>query len=137
VCKFFFFYVVFIIILFCKYLCKKKKNLLCTLRSNVSCTFERRRGVAYELTFVCSTAAPHHTHYCTNTFERQPLRSNAELTCPTCTRHKCGRTHLRTFECTRVEPLQDLFLGHFSPLPLIFPVAPYKPVTSISVSPPP
>jgi hypothetical protein len=64
----------------CKYLCNhfslcvvvniflfvnifvKKKKLPCTLRSNAPCTFERRHKAAFELTCICSTAAPHLTH---------------------------------------------------------------------------
>jgi hypothetical protein len=61
VCKYFSLCVVFVIILFCKYLCKKKKKI-CTLRSNAPFAFERRHGAAFELTCVCLTAAPHHTH---------------------------------------------------------------------------
>jgi hypothetical protein len=57
---------------------KKKKFVVCTVHSNVSCTFERVDRVAYELTFVCSTAAPHHTHTLL---------------------HECVRTSNFTFEC--------------------------------------
>jgi hypothetical protein len=46
----------FVIILFCKYLSLKKKNF------TVHSAFEHRHRVVYELTCVCSTTAPHHTH---------------------------------------------------------------------------
>jgi hypothetical protein len=70
----------------CKYFSSKKKNIfLCTLRSNVSCTFEHVHCAANELTFVCLTAAPHHTHS---------------------TLHACVRTYLRTFErMTHLTPM--------------------------------
>jgi hypothetical protein len=112
---------------------KKKKN--CTMHSNVSCTFERVHGAAYELTFVCSTATPHHTHTLMHTcVQTYPVSSNAEHTCHKCTQHECGRTHLCTFERTRAEPSRDLFLGHFFSLFLPFTVASYASPPPFSVS---
>jgi hypothetical protein len=62
-----------LLFLFCKYLSKKKKSfVVCTVRSNVSCTFERVHRAAYELTFVCSTVAPHHTHTLLHVCVRTP-----------------------------------------------------------------
>jgi ABC-type sulfate transport system permease component len=74
--------VVFVIILFFFFFVNifvKKKN--CTLRSNAPFTFERRHGAAFELTCVCSTAAPHHTHTLMHACIRtHPVRLNAEPT---------------------------------------------------------
>jgi hypothetical protein len=80
-----------------------------------------------DLTFVCSTAAPQHSHTLLHIYVRTStftFKRRAFLA--TCTRHECGRTHLCTFERTRAEPLQDLFLGHFFPIPPHTIVAPYK-----------
>jgi hypothetical protein len=71
--------VVFVIILLCKYLCKKK-NLLCTLHSNAPFAFERRHEAAFELTCVCSTTAPHLTDTPLYTCVRPyPIGSNADM----------------------------------------------------------
>jgi hypothetical protein len=50
----------------CKYFqCVKifvKKIKICTMRLNVPCMFDRRHGLVFELTCVCSSAAPYLTH---------------------------------------------------------------------------
>jgi hypothetical protein len=83
-----------------------------------TCTFEHVLGTTFDLALVSSTAAPQYTHTLMHSCGRTyPVSSNTEPFCTICTRHKCGRMNLCTFECTRAEPFQDLFLGHFSPFP--------------------
>jgi hypothetical protein len=131
VCKNFIWCVLCVVFFYFVNIFPKKKILL-------HYAFEHVHDTAFDLAFVCSTAAPHHTHTlmhaCVRTY---PVSLNAELSCPTCTKHECGRTHLRTFERTRAEPLQDLFLGHFSPISPIFTVASYAPLPLLPRSPPP
>jgi hypothetical protein len=63
VCKYFSLCVVFVCV-FVNIFVKKKKNLLYTMHSSIPCTFERRHGPAFELTFICSSAEPtSHTHF--------------------------------------------------------------------------
>jgi hypothetical protein len=74
-----------------------QKKKIGIMRSNVPCTFDRRHGPAFELTCVCSSAAPYHTHTllhaCVRTY---PVRLNAEPTSLTHPQHECDRTHLLT-----------------------------------------
>jgi hypothetical protein len=146
---------------FCKYfalcLCifsvsifvKKKKNLLCTLRSNVPCAFDRRYRHAFEFTCVYSTAVPHHTHTLLHACVRMHhIRSNAEPTSRTYTKHECNRTHpIRLIACVfgfSHDPFRSLFLPFFpifSPtavqLSSLFPQIPPPKLPNIQTPPPP
>jgi hypothetical protein len=88
------------------------------MRSNVPYTFDRRHRPAFELTCVCSSAAPHLTHTllhaCVRTY---PLHSSTEPISHTHPQHECDRTHLYTIDHMRAEPSRDLFLGHCSSSP--------------------
>jgi hypothetical protein len=69
---------------------KNNNNLLCTLRLNVPCAFDRRLGHALELIWVCSTAVPHHTHTLLHALVRtHHISSNTEPTSRTYTKHEC------------------------------------------------
>jgi hypothetical protein len=147
-CKYFSLCVVFVIILLCKYLCKKKKKiLLCTLRSNAP-FFERRHGAAFELTCVCSTATPHLTitplHTCVRPYPVHlnidtGLRSNSHASirtqCPLHT-HTLSTYAIERTNCVRSHAFLALFRSLFLPLLPISPprrtVIPHLPHPSSS-----
>jgi hypothetical protein len=135
--------------IFCVSIFFKKKNLLCTLRLNVPCAFDRRHIHAFEFTCVCSTIAPHHTHTLLHACVRMHhIRSNAEPTSHTYTKHECDRMHpVRLIACVfgfSCDPFRSLFLPFFpifSPtavqLSSLLPQIPPPKLPNIQTPPPP
>jgi hypothetical protein len=77
------------------------------MRSIIPYTFDRRHGLAFKLTCVCSSAEAHfiHTLICSSAIERTLVQSSA----------------------LDSDPSRDLFLGHFPLFPFHFSTAPYTP----------
>jgi hypothetical protein len=126
-----------------------KKNLLCTLRLNIPCAFNRRHGHAFELTCVSSTTAPHHIHTLLHACVRtHHICSNAEPTSRTHTKHECDQTHpIRSIACVfgfSCDPFRSLFLPFFPIFSLtavqlssLLPQIPPPKPPNIQIPPPP